>query len=219
MFFSPIAMAAGALTWTLTEYCMHRWMGHASRKKMADDRPKRAINLSLLTGDFGVEHRTHHATPSQFASKRQKAAAAVAVVSVMGTAASVLVGPRRGISFAAGFTAMYVGYELVHWGIHSVPPSTAYGRWARRHHLYHHHGNSKLNQGVSTPLWDKVMGTEVVPETIKIPRRVAPVWMVDPETMEVYKEYEQDYQLVPLAKPKVSKTYEPVVEMQTAAAE
>jgi AcrR family transcriptional regulator len=80
--------------------------------------------------------------------------------------------------------------------LHTHPPKGPYSRWIRRHHLVHHHRNPRMNHGVTSPLWDLVAGTEIPLETIKIPRHMAPAWLVDPVTRAVRPEHAADYALV-----------------------
>ncbi len=191
---SPLAFAAGALGWTAAEYALHRLVGHGPRRR----RPARwyqRIAPSGLLAEFNEEHLAHHADPTYFAPSSHKAAAAVAVVSMVGPVASALVGRRRGWSYAVGFSLFYLGYEVLHRRVHTHPPTDWYGRWRRRHHLQHHHRSPKDNHGVTTPLFDHVFGTAVPLQRVKVPRRQAPAWMLD-EAGEVRAAYADDYELV-----------------------
>ncbi|MEZ4395013.1 MAG: sterol desaturase family protein [Polyangiales bacterium] len=191
---SLLPFALGGLTWNAAEYAIHRWVGHGPKRKRASTLPGRATP-SGLAGEFSTEHLAHHADPSYFAPSSHKALAAVAVISMLGPAASSLAGRRRGWSYALGFTVMYLGYEVLHRRVHTHPPTSAYGRWRRRHHLQHHHRSPKDNHGVTSPLFDYVFGTAVPLQRVKVPRRQAPAWMLD-DAGEVKPEYADDYELV-----------------------
>ncbi len=191
----PLAFLAGALTWSASEYAIHRFVGHG---------PKRTRPTGLaqwltpggLAASFNEEHLAHHTDPAYFAPDSQKLIAAAAVTGVTATLGSLVIGPRRAISFALGLGSMYLGYEVLHRRIHTHPPKGRYSRWLRRHHLFHHHKTPRQNHGVTTPLWDRIVGTEVkVEERIRVPRRVAPAWMVD-ESGELRPEHAADYELV-----------------------
>jgi len=56
-----------------------------------------------------------------------------------------------------------------------------HGRWARRHHFYHHFDDARFNHGVTSPLWDLLMGTYRTAEVITIPPRLMMPWLGDPE--------------------------------------
>lgn len=155
MIAAALSFAAGVLTWTICEYALHRGLGHRKGARNA----------------FSAEHLKHHATVTYFAPTWKKAIVSVIAFAVF----AVLAGP----AFAAGFALMYVAYEWVHRRLHTHAPATAYGRWARRHHLHHHFSRPKLNHGVTTPLWDWVFGTLDVPAQVLVPRRNALPWMID----------------------------------------
>lgn len=157
-----LAALLGGFTWTLAEYLLHRFDGHGMKGKTR----------------FSREHLAHHADPTYFAPSSHKAVAAVFVVTPMSLVGWFVAG-GQGIVFAVAFTATYLTYEFLHRRIHTHPPLTAYGAWARRHHLHHHHNGPDLNHGVTFDLWDRVFGTLAPTEVVRVPRRHAPVWMVD----------------------------------------
>ncbi|MFO0628937.1 MAG: sterol desaturase family protein [Polyangiales bacterium] len=191
---SLLAAGLGVATWSAAEYALHRWIGHGPKRKRAASLLGRLTPAGIL-GEFNTEHLAHHADPIYFAPALHKAAGAVAVVSMLGPAASALAGRRAGWSFAAGFTAMYLGYELMHRRVHTHPPTGWYGRWRRRHHLQHHHRSPRDNHGVTSPIFDHVFGTAVPLQRVKVPRRQAPAWMLD-DAGEVRPAYADDYELV-----------------------
>ena len=95
---------------------------------------------------------------------------------------SLAVGWQLGTSVPLGVLAGYTFYEVLHRRIHVSAPWGAYGRWARRHHFYHHFENGKMNHGVTSPLWDLVFGTYRKPELIHVPKRLCMEWLRDPAT-------------------------------------
>ncbi|MBI2391172.1 MAG: sterol desaturase family protein [Deltaproteobacteria bacterium] len=192
---APLAFLAGALTWSASEYVIHRFVGHG-RKRTRPRTIAAQLTPSGLAAAFNAEHLAHHADPSYFAPTSQKVAAAVVVTGTAAAVGSLLLGPRRGLSFAVGFGASYAAYEVLHRRVHTHPPRGRYGRWLRRHHLFHHHKTPRSNHGVTTPLWDRVFDTEVpVSERIRVPRRAAPPWMLD-ERGGLRPELAADYELV-----------------------
>jgi len=100
-----------------------------------------------------------------------------------------------GLVFSASFALTYLGYEWLHRRIHSARPLNRYGRWARKHHLHHHFNTPAGNHGVTVDLWDRVFGTLAPAETVRVPRRHAPHWLVEPATGEARAEYAEDYVL------------------------
>lgn len=196
LFPAPGAFLLGAAGWTLTEYNLHRFVGHTPRNRQrgaaGESRDGRGASNFLL-GDFGDLHRAHHRTPSFFAPTGRKVVTGAAVVGALALGGSLVAGPRRGISFALGYGAMYAAYEVIHRLVHTHPPRGAYLRWAYRHHLYHHFGESKMNHGVTTAIWDKLFGTFVDPETVRVPRKLAPPWLASCDPAAAYA---ADYELI-----------------------
>lgn len=173
-----IAAVAGAVTWSLAEYLLHRFAGHA---------PKGAI-------EFSREHLAHHAEPTYFTPTPRKARAAAAAMALLSIPVIAALGLTSGIAALAGFLAAYVAYELVHRRIHTHRPLGRYGRMIRRHHLHHHFGAPKMNHGVTSPLWDMALGTYQRPGRVRVPARHALRWMVD-DRGDLLPAFARDYVL------------------------
>jgi sterol desaturase/sphingolipid hydroxylase (fatty acid hydroxylase superfamily) len=174
-----LAVLAGALLWTLAEYLLHRFVFH--------EMPGEALGAR--------EHRMHHADPSWFAPWTQKAAAALAVTALILPLAWLAAGPAVAVALTAGFTGMYLAYEVLHRRVHTHPPRGPYGRWRRRHHFAHHFTDPRRAHGVTSPLWDHVFGTTLPAARVRVPRRLAMAWLVDAEG-RVRPELADDYELV-----------------------
>lgn len=192
MLLSPLSFAAGAATWSLAEYSMHRFLGHATRQRASTQKP------GLFDGDFGSEHQAHHADTRYFTPTTRKVKAAAVALSAFGVAGSLVVGPRRALSFVLGFGLTYAGYEILHRRTHTHAPNNAYSRWARRHHLSHHFADPRTNHGVTSPFWDHVFGTWADHGKLRVPRRHAPSWLFDADG-NVRAEYASDYECSPRA--------------------
>lgn len=173
-----LAFFLGALGWTLTEYLLHRGLGHRGNAR----------------NPFSVEHLAHHADVSYFAPTSRKVVAIGSATAVLAPLIYLAVG-SPGLAWSAGFLLMYVAYELIHRRLHTAPGRSRYGRWARRHHLHHHYRRPQLNHGVTTPLWDFVFRTLDVPDVVRVPRRNALPWMLD-SAGELRSELGGEYVLV-----------------------
>ncbi len=171
------AFVLGAFVWTFLEYWLHRLLGHVKGAK----------------NPFSAEHLRHHAELTYFAPTSKKLLAALLVLALTTPGLMLLFG-TPGLSAAAGFRLMYSVYEFIHRRLHTHPPRTRYGRWARRHHLHHHCSRPKDNEGVSWPLWDWVFRTLDVPATVRVPRKMALAWMLD-EQGSLRPEYQGDYEI------------------------
>ena len=178
--------AAGALTWTLTEYSVHRWAMHGRGG----------------TNAWSEEHLDHHAKPYRtfelkFDGEAWLKLAGIPIVGIPAAGIGALIGGKRAalpVGLAAGlaFSTCYAAYTHVHHVIHHEPPRTVAGHWVRKHHLAHHFATPKQNFGVTHGWWDVVAGTATTPDQLKVPRRLAPSWLVDDEGA-VLPEYAADY--------------------------
>jgi sterol desaturase/sphingolipid hydroxylase (fatty acid hydroxylase superfamily) len=172
------AFLSGAFLWTFLEYVIHRFLGHVHTRN-----------------PFGSEHVAHHSRGEYFAPWYKKAAATLALCAILVPPALWLFG-TIGATFVAGLLTMYVSYEVLHRLEHVHAGIGAYGRWARRHHFYHHFHDPRVNHGVTTPVWDIVFGTYVrVDEPIRVPAKLKMAWLCDPETDEVWPQHAQHYTL------------------------
>lgn len=171
-----VAAVAGAASWTAAEYGLHRFAMHELRGK----------------GLASREHLSHHADVTYFSPASKKLASAAGTTAVVFPVASAIAGRRWAAAFTTGMISTYFGYEVAHRRTHTHPPRSRYGRWARRNHLHHHFGSPMRNFGVTTPVWDRLLGTYDDPGVVTVPRRMAPVWMLD-ESGEVHPELADDY--------------------------
>jgi sterol desaturase/sphingolipid hydroxylase (fatty acid hydroxylase superfamily) len=175
----PVAAIAGAMSWSLVEYVLHRRVMHEMRGR----------------GLPSVEHLGHHADVTYFSPASKKIASAAATTAVVYPLAVATAGRRRAAAFTVGMITMYFGYEIAHRRTHTHPPRGRYGRWARRNHLHHHFGAPMRNFGVTSPVWDRLLGTHEEPGVVTVPLRMAPTWLVD-ESGDLRAEFADDYVVV-----------------------
>lgn len=166
------AAVSGALTWSLLEYVIHRFLGHGRAAKK---------------NPFGVEHTAHHSRGHYFAPTWKKALAAALFMALVAPLAVLVMGLELGLAYAVGLVGFYCAYEVLHRRLHVSEGVGPFGRWARRHHFYHHFHDPSVNHGVTSPLWDVVFGTrKVVREAVLVPEKLAMPWLVDPASGAVH---------------------------------
>jgi sterol desaturase/sphingolipid hydroxylase (fatty acid hydroxylase superfamily) len=176
---SPLtAFVLGAAAWSAAEYGLHRFAMHEMRGR----------------GLASVEHLKHHADVTYFSPTSKKLASAAGTSAVAYPVMSWLTGRRRATAFTAGLVAMYFAYEVAHRRIHTHPPTNRYGRWTRQNHLHHHFGAPMRAFGVTSPTWDAAFRSRDPLGVITVPRRMAPVWLLD-ESGEVRPEFADDYRV------------------------
>lgn len=173
--------ASGVLAWSLIEYLLHRLLGH---------------DLRTRPNFFATEHTRHHAEGDYFAPAWKKALGACAAIPLIGALATSVAGETNGFVFGLSFVATYATYEIVHRRAHTHAGFGPYGRYLRRHHFHHHFSDPQTNHGVTSPLWDVVFGTWRRPATIRVPRKLAMRWLIDPNTGEVRPRFRSDFELI-----------------------
>lgn len=136
-----LAFGLGLLAFSFIEYFFHRWMFHT--------------RVPL----FEQGHRTHHEQPLGYDSL-PFFLPAVVLLALAGLFALVMpVG--FALMLAASITLGYIIYGLSHFIIHHVRfKQPLLRRWAGAHHVHHYHPDS--NFGLTTPLWDVLLGTRYV---------------------------------------------------------
>jgi sterol desaturase/sphingolipid hydroxylase (fatty acid hydroxylase superfamily) len=175
------AFLAGWFAWTLGEYVMHRFVMHEMRGK----------------GLASKEHLRHHADRDSILEKWPVAWAGIVIfgASVFLLGGGLVVGRVIGTALFAGWVFGYGFYDLHHWRAHRRPIANRYERWLRRHHFHHHFGHPLANHCVTIPLWDHVFGTYEDPGVVRVPRRMAMVWLTDAGG-DVLAPYAADYVVV-----------------------
>ena len=169
----------GALSWTLCEYLLHRFVGHSKKSQRG----------------FAQEHRAHHSAGDYFMPHLKKIRISLQVLIPLAIISIFICGGEQGSGFALGFALFFMIYEVLHKRAHTHAPRTFYGRWLRRHHFYHHFSAPRKNFGVTTPIWDLVFRTYSSVGMIRLPAKKAMCWLVDSQTQEVLPEFASDYQI------------------------
>lgn len=153
----------GTLMWPVLEYTLHRFLGHELPWK----------------SKFRTEHLRHHAEGNFFAPLHLKLLAAIIIVG--GLELILLVSGLDSVfavAFAIGLLANYARYEFFHMALHAREPKNERERRLAKHHLYHHFGNYQMNHGVTSRWFDRVCKTYREPGLIKVPKHLAPEWLV-----------------------------------------
>lgn len=171
----------GVATWSAAEYLVHKNLGHRFAK-----------NRNF----FAKEHVRHHATTSYFAPTEKKVVAAAVTAAVVAPIAVGVAGAPLGAAFTVGLVATYGTYEVLHRIAHTHAPRTRYGRWLRRHHFHHHFHNPAANHGVTSALWDHLLGSYEAPGVIRVPEKHAMPWLIDPLTGDAKDAFAGDYCIV-----------------------
>jgi sterol desaturase/sphingolipid hydroxylase (fatty acid hydroxylase superfamily) len=136
------AFIAGAATWTLVEYLLHRFVLHHVPyiKEM---------------------HEAHHDDQLALIGTPIWISLSIMVVCVLVPLSYVTERPIA-IGLACGLMLGHFWYGSVHHILHhwNIQPGSYFYRLKRRHML-HHHFDEMGNFGVTTGFWDVVFGTDI----------------------------------------------------------
>jgi 4-hydroxysphinganine ceramide fatty acyl 2-hydroxylase len=141
-------VAGGLLSWTFTEYWLHRTVFHWIPGGKWGDR----FHFIL--------HGVHHSWPRDAYRLVMPPAVSITLFWLfLGTFVGTM--GDLGWAFTAGYALGYMNYDVTHYRLHHVSPKTPWMKRLRKHHLAHHSPKYAHNCkfGVSTTLWDHVFGT------------------------------------------------------------
>ena len=136
----------GLFVWTFVEYALHRWVFHLESKN-----PDVARWIYVI-------HGNHHDDPYDWYRGVMPIAPAVIYSGLLFLLFTLVLGVKYSIPFFGSFMLGYLLYDYIHFGTHHFTPRTWLGRKLRQYHLKHHVHDDKIF-GVSSPLWDIVLGT------------------------------------------------------------
>ena len=65
------------------------------------------------------------------------------------------------VVFWSGLVFGYIVYDMVHYATHhgNLNPNSYLGRQRKYHLRHHYHGLHNVGFGITTPLWDLILGT------------------------------------------------------------
>jgi sterol desaturase/sphingolipid hydroxylase (fatty acid hydroxylase superfamily) len=142
----------GLVLWTLVEYTLHRFVFHFQPRTPLQER------ISFLF------HGIHHAQPQCKTRLVMPPAVSIPLAFVLyglieGLAGVLLRAPQWVGPLMCGLLVGYLAYDLTHYATHHFPMRTGYARFLKRYHMQHHYKTPDQRFGVSTPIWDYVLGT------------------------------------------------------------
>lgn len=139
--------AAGFLTWTLFEYCLHRFLFHFDAKSRFG---KRLVFIF---------HGNHHDVPDDPLRLLMPPIPALAMALGLFLFFRMFLGTALVEPFMGFFIVGYLCYDYIHYASHHFKPKNALGTFLKQYHLRHHYSHAHSRFGVSSPLWDIVFKT------------------------------------------------------------
>jgi dihydroceramide fatty acyl 2-hydroxylase len=142
-----VAVLVGFVLWTLTEYAIHRGLFHL--------RPRGRVGLALAY----LVHGVHHAYPTDRGRLVMPPVVTVPLAVAFYGLFVAAAGQPFGEALYAGFLAGYVGYDTLHYIVHTRPARARWLKALQQNHMRHHFERHDRRFGVSTTLWDHVFWT------------------------------------------------------------
>lgn len=149
------AGAAGVCAWTVIEYLAHRYILHG---RFPDGPGLRRLAHRHLD-HLHVEHHSRPWDGNHISGTLRDTLVPWLFLAVLSFAAGPV---HTWPLFVAAIILSYVAEEWVHHSVHYCRFNSAYFRYIRRHHLFHHSPRgSEVAYGLTSGLWDAVLGTRI----------------------------------------------------------
>jgi 4-hydroxysphinganine ceramide fatty acyl 2-hydroxylase len=138
----------GILVWSLTEYLLHRFIFHY-----------------VPNSEFGqrihfIFHGVHHDYPSDSKRLVMPPSVSVPLAFLFFFLFKSIVGYIYVAPFMAGFLTGYLFYDMTHYAIHHFNMHNKFWLAIKNHHMRHHYQDPAKGFGVSSKVWDKIIGTD-----------------------------------------------------------
>ena len=141
-----LVLLSGVFAFTFVEYMMHKHFFH-----MEPDTPiKDKLQYSV--------HGVHHDYPRDKDRLAMPPFVSIAYVLVFYAVFSFIMGDYA-LYFLPGFLIGYSGYLGVHYIVHAYQPPKNFLKILWVNHAVHHYKDPDVAFGVSSPLWDYILGT------------------------------------------------------------
>lgn len=137
----------GLFVWTLTEYTLHRFVFHFQPKSQFGGR------LHFIF------HGVHHDYPNDSKRLVMPPSVSLPLAALFYFLFRVILGVSFVAPFFVGFLIGYLFYDITHYAIHHFNTHSKFWLAIKNHHMKHHYQDPAKGFGVSTPMWDIIIGT------------------------------------------------------------
>lgn len=137
----------GVFVWTLTEYVMHRYVFHFYPKS-----------------DWGkkihfIFHGVHHDYPNDAKRLVMPPSASIPLALFFFFLFQYLLPIGTVYAFFLGFISGYLAYDMMHYALHHANFKSGVWKKLKQHHMLHHYSDPTRGYGVSSDIWDKILGS------------------------------------------------------------
>lgn len=140
-------MILGIFVWTFTEYTLHRFIFHF----VPDSDWGRRMHF--------IFHGVHHDYPNDSKRLVMPPSVSIPLAIIFYFLFKVILGQTLVAPFFVGFILGYLFYDLTHYAIHHFNMHNKFWLFIKNHHMKHHYKDPAKGFGVSSPLWDDIIGT------------------------------------------------------------
>lgn len=137
----------GLLVWSVTEYALHRYIFHYHP-----------------TSKFGqrihfIFHGVHHDYPRDKKRLVMPPSASIPLATLFYFLFSLIFSSVHLYAFFPGFILGYLIYDMLHYAMHHYNFKSGLMKRIKQHHMLHHYQDPSKGYGVSSSLWDIIMGS------------------------------------------------------------
>jgi sterol desaturase/sphingolipid hydroxylase (fatty acid hydroxylase superfamily) len=140
--------AGGVVMWTITEYFLHRFVFHYHPTSAWGKRR------------HFIMHGVHHDYPNDSKRLVLPPSVSIPLAFLFYYLFLALMGVNISAPFYAGFVTGYLIYDMIHYAVHHANIEAKWFIRLKTHHLKHHFKDPDSGFGVSTIVWDKIVGTD-----------------------------------------------------------
>ncbi len=151
----------GVFVWTFTEYTLHRFIFHFV--------PKGELGKKM----HFIFHGVHHDYPNDSKRLVMPPSVSVPLAVLFYFLFKLILGQILVAPFFVGFIIGYIFYDMTHYAIHHYNMHNKFWLFIKNHHMKHHYKDPLKGFGVSSPLWDDIIGTNFPEDkTIKVQKEL-----------------------------------------------
>lgn len=138
----------GLFIWTISEYILHRYVFHFY--------PKSALGRRI----HFIFHGVHHDYPNDAKRLVMPPSASIPMAIALYCVFLFILPTGTIYAFFTGFLIGYLAYDMVHYALHHANFKNGFWKKLKQHHMLHHYSDSTKGYGVSSALWDKILGSD-----------------------------------------------------------
>lgn len=152
-------MVLGLLTWTITEYLLHRFVFHYHP------------NTEWGQKIHFIFHGVHHDYPRDRLRLVMPPAVSVPLAAAFFFMFKSFMPGDSIYPFFGAFLTGYLVYDMFHYAIHHLEVKGKLWNALKTHHLKHHYVDPDKGYGVSSPLWDLIVRSDFEKPKHKTPEK------------------------------------------------